>query len=649
MPLAMAPGAKDAAHAPSTNLSTLPVELLGVVADYLPSAHSLSSLSLTCRALYNFVTHHGWKAFVRSRFPGVSLPPSPPPQFWRDAVHGLTSLSRNYDRRGVVARYVEPAGRVCVLPQGDVVERWESKGGQTMGYQPVIDSYEQWVKLPGGQVDWASRREVLAWSAGSELVLRLRWTGHAAMERRVSTLENCGPFQSHKVEWFTYRDQGVREGVDDITSLKLFKPIHRGRGAVFDLEDEEDEEFVILACLGKGEGAGVAVYRSMDCGNIDKPVLFLHTSVLAIGLGPSKDPLRVHEVLQEGISEQPIRQFQWPGYARSISVKFIAEIPKMSSAFYTENPDRLLFFTGMDFGQVFLHDLRSPTPYEFSVANPIDPNSSMYSIQPLGRDRIAVGGGRHRLLMFFDIRQRATYGGLSTYDYRDAQSNSHHPSDTNKALASRPRPQHDSAKPAPATNHDDDDNNNRQEPRTSPGDRDDDEDRPPGWSVFTYPRHHEGMRGVSSPVYSVSAPAGGASPTLYIGSEGTVMQLDALGVNDGARADPVFGVSAPGPPQAQAQPQPRARSGQTRPRSGSVNIKQAFNARGEVLALALLEHGLDAGRDAPGSLKVWVQRGVGKYAAWRKGLDERLQPNEAVVPQRARGRGLMVDEAFDEG
>jgi hypothetical protein len=51
-----------------------------------------------------------------------------------------------------------------------------------------------------------------------------------------------------------------------------------------------------------------------------------------------------------------------------------------------------------------MHDLRAPNAYTSSFIDPIDGASAIYSILPLARERLVVGGAHHRLLKVFDIR-----------------------------------------------------------------------------------------------------------------------------------------------------------------------------------------------------------------------------------------------------
>ena len=51
-----------------------------------------------------------------------------------------------------------------------------------------------------------------------------------------------------------------------------------------------------------------------------------------------------------------------------------------------------------------LHDLRAPTPFVQTYSDPLDAASAIYSLHPLGRERLLVGGARHNLLKIFDLR-----------------------------------------------------------------------------------------------------------------------------------------------------------------------------------------------------------------------------------------------------
>ena len=330
-------------------LGELPTELLSQIVSYVPNAREIAHLSRTSRALNKFVQDEGWKVFTKSRFP--SLEATEP---WNEAAHDLTTLSRNWDRRAFVARYLEPSKRILSFPSGEISTQWRRPKGQTMGFQPVIDSY---LEHPGGR----SRKEVLAWSAGAELVLRKTFSGRN---------------QELRQDWITYKPPGSLEGRDDISfvhilrrsQLSLESPSREqvllgtvsGGLSLLDIEQSDVDGPIdpssrleqvrsyetgsralraadvsptaatyLAACLGD---AHVAVYhtRPEDNPSGNAPMTeievlpnarkaqrtwstrFLSDDRLAVGVGPSTEPVQVYEFTPSGLSPYPIRKFGMP-------------------------------------------------------------------------------------------------------------------------------------------------------------------------------------------------------------------------------------------------------------------------------------------------------------------------------------------------
>lgn len=204
-------------------LNTLPNEILSLITRHLDHPKDVLNLSLVCRRLGNFAKLDGWKALLKGRFGFGGLDSDA-----RVAVHGLTTLYRNWNRKGFIAAYLEPTQNTTSLNTWRP-ERWRPPQGQTMGYQPSIDSYEE---MYGG---WGERREVLAWSAGTQIILRTKETGANVekIRQREQDLEEARDqtwaYDSfkHLNTWFTYRIPDSFEGRDDITRLKLFRPHQR--------------------------------------------------------------------------------------------------------------------------------------------------------------------------------------------------------------------------------------------------------------------------------------------------------------------------------------------------------------------------------------------------------------------------------------
>lgn len=344
-------------------LGELPTELLDQIITYLPTAQSVSSLSQTSRNIHSFVEREGWRTFSQSRFPDSEFPP-----YWKDASRALITLSRNWDRRAFLAQYIEPSGKIHKLPGGQEVVGWRRPKGQTMGFQPAIDSYEQFVGTR-----WTDRREVVAWSAGAELVIRIKAKDKevernyrdASREDRMGQYDLCG----NSVRWWTYKPLSSVEGRDDITSVNILKPselvsqrgaeIDRGESVVIstangDLQRIEvppgpegsvvKQYFVtngspvrsasVSPVMSEGSQmlvanlseTRVALYpidgmsKTAALSNINAiprakrgcriwSTTFLDTRHIAVGLGPSVEPLHVYEVRPDCLSDEPLRKF----------------------------------------------------------------------------------------------------------------------------------------------------------------------------------------------------------------------------------------------------------------------------------------------------------------------------------------------------
>ena len=200
----------------SATLSTLPFELLSQIITHVETARTISKIASSCKRLHIFAQQDGYRAFVQKRFPYIQPPLVHSSSFWRDAAHGLTTLSRNWERKALLAWSIHPGPEIG---QDARMQRTYFRAGQTMGFVPVIDSYESWY---GG--DWSSRKEVVVWGAGAGLVMRVKTMGRKA-EQLWDPTKNRHPesFSPHKhhFTWAKYHQGGTIEGRDDITSINV--------------------------------------------------------------------------------------------------------------------------------------------------------------------------------------------------------------------------------------------------------------------------------------------------------------------------------------------------------------------------------------------------------------------------------------------
>ncbi|KAL1992667.1 hypothetical protein VTN49DRAFT_4699 [Thermomyces lanuginosus] len=411
-------------------LADLPPEIIQHIAANLPTLNALVSLARTCRRLYKILADDRvYRTFIRNRFPNVETPP-----FWKDAAKALTARSRALDRCGVIGRFVVPSqdARVIGVAQSTRRDR------PTLGHRPSIDSFECWT---GDR--WEDRKEVLAWGAGAEIIIRLRSTGKNAKQQclKFNDLEDyssrddiCGvhvlrpEHQSkqddklhiiygrfngsvdhiaispedgsyeHRQSFNTYwRDTSrldLSSGPEPILSAQSSSGIWLYRTTT---DDFEVQPFANLETVVTAEGA--SPYHSK----------FLSPNRIAVGVSGRSNYLAIADIANERISTVRNMLFD-DGTRRIPGLDFIAPL---NSQIPGHGAPGELFLSGWRMSQVRLVDTRSPRPYEQEYLDNTDFNS-VYCIQPLGHCFL-VGTGGNALIKVFDLRMP------SSYNYLDAK------------------------------------------------------------------------------------------------------------------------------------------------------------------------------------------------------------------------------------
>ena len=382
------------------SLDELPSELLTQIVFHLETARTLLYLCLTCKRLRDYVERDGFRVFVHSNFPSIRTPP-----FWKDASHALTTLSRSWDRKAFIARCIAP--EITNMDDSGLVKHGKRsrmqprRRVQTMGYQPVIDSYIDWYGL-----DWGSRREILAWGAGPDLVLRVKTMGDKAETSHQDS--NAGRKKlklfdqhHHMNEWMVHREPGLVAGRDDITSVNLLRPsqkatneseyivVGRASGRLDVVKaSTNDSESHKVAGLASGKpirsasvnstsdplvaacmtDSTISLYSLRLAQNLFKSVgeipeqsgrrtwstQFLRHDRLAVGLGPSKTPLHVYSLGQDGISTASVRKFGVRALSAENGVDIAGDAVNGTPAIYSIAPLAPSALAGGTDGDLFL-------------------------------------------------------------------------------------------------------------------------------------------------------------------------------------------------------------------------------------------------------------------------------------------------------
>ncbi|MCJ1341175.1 hypothetical protein MMC09_006471 [Bachmanniomyces sp. S44760] len=687
----------------SRSLADLPLELLNIIVANLETARSLLYLSLTCKRLHDFTESDGFRVFVQSLFPSIQVQPS-----WKDAAHGLTTLSRAWDRKAFIAKCVEPPPYAWKSPQGHeeplstyprVRQGRRNRPGrreQTMGYHPVIDSY-----LDFTEAQWTSRKETMAWGAGPQLNIRITHMGTEA--KKASQVANAYERRSynrfhHHVQWGTYREDWHIDGRDDITSVNLLRS--------FQKETPANNEQVIIGRASGGleritlslEDSAFQVetsfitdnrpIRSADLSKSDKPVLaacladnvlalyptnssinntapyeqisvlasetpgrtwstqFLTHDLLAIGLGPSTEPIHIYSIQPSGTTKTTLRRFHTeedytytdlPASATGSRTNSVYPISPISSSSQAGGADGEIFLSGWYDGVVRLHDMRSPAQLTAKFTDSIDSESAIYSLLPLGQERFVAGGAKHSLMKVFDLRMP---GGKRYFAANvDPCSN-----ETSRARASG-----STALPEPSAGFNNESipfHNNASPPNTSsknliPGKHSccpyhhDTIHSRRNWNVYLNPRgpafYRMGTRrNADSPVYALSAPSS-FSPSIYAGVENMVLQFDITSMMD-PHPDPIWQYpidplssqyssdhgNGNGNGPALSPPSSRA-YGSYDAGSRDTFLRRKWDPEGTVLRLTLYEQS-----EQFGDMRLRCQTSIGDLEGGLPGWDERI-------------------------
>lgn len=601
-------------------LSTLPNEIISIIASHFERPRDLLHLALTSKRLSQFAVLDGWKALLKGRFHVNGLDTDA-----RNSVHGLTTLYRNWNRKGFIARYLEPSVETTSLNTWESAP-WRGPRGQTMGYQPSIDSYEETLG------SWNSRREVLTWSAGTQIVLRVKESGSKTEDEAKPDTKTIDAF-GHTNLWYTYKIPDSDEGRDDITSLQLLRSHQKEQGfesmvfgtasgmiARLDVDAQQSQTIeqgfdtldrsvgaltvstsntpLLAATLGD---TSLSLFP-LDCDVSEQAIEalsevtpairgartgriwscnFLSDEKVAIGIGPSSEPIQVYKITSDGFLSDPYRSLSL-GTSRSSQTSIYPILP-VSSRIQAGSEAGNVFLSGGYDGIVRLHDLRSPRDVESLFWDPTN-DSSIYSLATQGLERIVVGVSMHSMLKVFDLRLAGSHA------YQSISL----PTKT----SAKPRGQ-DYASNAIV-------NDTKDAVNAICG----------GWNLYLNPRIPP-KRGAyredfwhgreDSPVYSISIPSA-TSPNLYAGLEGSIQNLTFHGIAD-PYPDTLLSQSVPA-------------------KSGNVDVMASYNPRGDALNLGMYEQGSEEGV----GMHLLVQDNVNTEVAQRglkrenvkyNGLDER--------------------------
>lgn len=440
-------------------LDTLPDDILFIILTHLECAKDVRSLLSANRRLINLNQSHdeAWRIFVRSRFPGVSLPhqqgPSSPLSAaaatgakqlgWHDLANSSTWQSRAWDRRSISFN--------AMLPIPTRNQRSAARRRQAVPFHPVLDAH----------VDPFMKEELVVWGAGENLVARRRRRGKAGASpekdvwhrvdgqkfnyvaghddiRAVSLVEGVG---RDGLGALVGRDNGhlalldVSEG-NFGQRLADFSPAHVAQRVAGQGDDQKTVNSVDVLhqkrLVAAATKAGVYLYPLPEESNVNvQPSAYLdftaqhfepgttlgharwmNEDTMVLALQGCTHQLRYATVTPTGIESLT------PYKNAALEDKFDVShcngrlctnsLTPLDASSITGGDSKLLLSAWRD-GSVRLQDLRTPSPFDMVYCDNIDPWSEFESLLPFGTSHFIGGGALGASIKVFDFRWQQGY------------------------------------------------------------------------------------------------------------------------------------------------------------------------------------------------------------------------------------------------
>lgn len=155
-------------------LDTLSPAVARIILSYFASAKSIAAFGQTCKALQAQVRAHGWREFVKARFPTLDIPRGVSDEEYHRLAKTLTFQSKAWDKRAFTVTSVTPPAQYehDANPRGG--GRGRGRGArrhgrlqnQTFPAHVVVDAASHFK----GNFEL----ETVAWGLGEDVMVRLR-------------------------------------------------------------------------------------------------------------------------------------------------------------------------------------------------------------------------------------------------------------------------------------------------------------------------------------------------------------------------------------------------------------------------------------------------------------------------------------------
>ncbi|KAK4126897.1 hypothetical protein N657DRAFT_611021 [Parathielavia appendiculata] len=422
----------------------LPDDILFIILARLDCTRDLRALALSCCRFHHLVENDGWRIFVRTKFPSLSIPsPASGIHAWQQLAESTTWQSRSWDKRSLQFQ--------ALLPRVEPRRNGRSQRENRSLFMSVVDAH----------FDPVSREELVVWGAGESIIARYR--------------QRQGPGKVSKTAWHKLdgKELGLSVGYDDVKTVKIVK--HGGERAF--ITGRHNRQLSLLSAEPDRFGSQITYFRPALDQSVDSylpseqetmnsldilssgnrtliaaasnsslriyelpesdaaavaPVTTYHLEdntpgsnsarlggarwmengeSIALALAGCKDPLRYVALTPAGWahhaaakSERVEKEFGIK-YDRTICPNSLEAVHFHSGA---KRGTSLLLSSWRD-GTIRLQDLRTPSPFDAVYQDNVDPWSNAESLIAYGTERFVAGGSESFTIQIFDFRWPKPY------------------------------------------------------------------------------------------------------------------------------------------------------------------------------------------------------------------------------------------------
>lgn len=411
----------------------LPDDIVLEIISHLSTARDVARLASSCRHLHHLLVEDGWRTFVRTCFPLLSLPLGSHLK-WRDLADSLTRQTRAWDTKAF-----QPIAYTDTRRQD--ANFFTGYSNAARPFHPVIDAGLAFDK------SW----EVVSWGAGEDVVGRFR------------PLNTRGESDA----WFRMegKAKGYEAGLGDVTAIHLAEP----HGKLGLLVGRANGDLSLVSAAPGSAGKNLAAFKipkpagSLEAttwtsiGSIDtlpnqssviagnratvglfpldtdntgeaapldsltfdmsgqSRTQFIHAAkvmnkdTVVCALAGDTDPIRYLTITPAGFTPNLASKNRSLLASRGIDADKKLTVRAVQPVNPGPSGHTNLLLSAWDDGTCRLLDIRTPSPYDALYRDMYQPFEPVSSLIAYGSDRFVAGSAEIEALKIFDFRWGKSY------------------------------------------------------------------------------------------------------------------------------------------------------------------------------------------------------------------------------------------------